>query len=180
MSMPEERERRPAQPAVERGIEAVLFGSRWLMAPVYLGLIGGLIVLLVKFVQYLVELVMHVPTMTGDETIVGVLKLVDLSLMGSLVLMVMFSGYENFVSTFDNVDHSDKPSWLGHIDFTDLKLKLMGSIVAISAIKLLESFMNAEHATDRELGWDVGIHMAFVVSGLLLALMDRLSTKHHG
>jgi len=78
------------------------------------------------------------------------------------------------------VDHSDKPSWLGHIDFTDLKLKLMGSIVAISAIKLLESFMNAEHATDRELGWDVGIHMAFVVSGLLLALMDRLSTKHHG
>ncbi len=179
MSVLEERERRPAQPAIERGIEAVLFGSRWLMAPIYLGLIGGMVVLLAKFVQYLVELAMHVPTATGDDTIVGVLKLVDLSLMGSLVLMVMFSGYENFVSTFNNVAHADKPSWLGHIDFTDLKLKLMGSIVAISAIKLLESFMNASTLTDRELGWDVGIHMAFVVSALLLALSDRLSTKGH-
>ena len=178
--MLEERKRRPPRPPIERGIEAVLFGSRWLLAPIYLGLAGGLVVLLVKFVQDLVELIMHVPTATGDQTIVGVLTLVDLSLMGSLVLMVMFAGYENFVSKFDDVEHSDKPSWMGHVDFADLKLKLMGSIVAISAIKLLESFMNASHLTDRELGWSVGIHMAFVVSGVLLAVMDRLPAKGHG
>jgi uncharacterized protein (TIGR00645 family) len=178
--MLEERKRRPAQSPVERGIEAVLFGSRWLMAPIYLGLVGGLVVILAEFVQDLAKLILHVPTATSDETIVGVLTLVDLSLMGSLVLMVMFAGYENFVSKFEGVDHVDKPSWMGHIDFADLKLKLMGSIVAISAIKLLESFMNAAHESDRELGWSVGIHMAFVVSGVLLAVMDRLPAKDHG
>lgn len=175
-----ERESRPVHSPVERGIEATLFASRWLLAPVYLGLVGGLLVILVKFVQDLVELIVHVSSSTGDETIVGVLTLVDLSLMGNLVLMVMFAGYENFISKFDDVDHRDKPSWMGHVDFGDLKLKLMGSIVAISAIKLLESFMNAEHLSDRELAWSVGIHMAFVVSGLLLALMDRLPAKGHG
>lgn len=178
--MSEERAQRPALSPIERGIEAVLFGSRWLLAPVYLGLAGGLVIILIKFVQDLVELCLHIPSATGDETIIGVLTLIDLSLMGSLVLMVMFSGYENFVSKFEGVDHADKPSWMGHVDFTDLKLKLMGSIVAISAIKLLESFMNTEHLSDRELGWSVGIHMAFVVSGLLLAVMDRISAKDHG
>lgn len=171
---------RPAHSRIERGIETTLFGSRWLLAPVYLGLIGGLAVILIKFVQELVELARHVPSSSGDEIIVGVLTLVDLSLMGSLVLMVMFAGYENFVSKFDDVEHRDKPSWMGHVDFSDLKLKLMGSIVAISAIKLLESFMNAADLTDRVLGWSVGIHMAFVVSGVLLALMDRLPAKGHG
>jgi len=175
-----EGEQRPVHSPVERGIEATLFASRWLLAPVYIGLVGGLVVILVKFVQDLVELVIHVPSSTGDQTIVGVLTLVDLSLMGSLVLMVMFAGYENFVSKFDDVDHRDKPSWMGHVDFSDLKLKLMGSIVAISAIKLLESFMNIEHLSNRELGWGVGIHVTFVVSGVLLAVMDRLPTKGHG
>jgi len=175
-----EGEQRSVHSPVERCIESTLFASRWLLAPVYIGLVGGLVVILVKFVQDLVELVIHVPTATGDQTIVGVLTLVDLSLMGSLVLMVMFAGYENFVSKFDDVDHRDKPSWMGHVDFSDLKLKLMGSIVAISAIKLLESFMNIEHLSNRELGWGVGIHMAFVVSGVLLAIMDRLPTKGHG
>ncbi len=178
--MSEERKHRPVQSLAERGIEAVLFGSRWLLAPVYLGLVGGLFLILVKFVQELVELVLHIPTATSDETIVGVLMLVDLSLTSSLVLMVMFAGYENFVSRFQGVDHADKPSWMGHIDFADLKLKLMGSIVAVSAVKLLESFMNSEHLTNRELGWSVGIHMAFVVSGVLLAVMDRLPVKDHG
>ncbi len=178
--MLDERKQHPAQSAVERGIEAVLFGSRWVLAPVYLGLVGGLLVILGKFVQYLVELVLQTPAATSDDTIIGVLKLVDLSLMGNLVLMVMFAGYENFVARFRSVDQVDKPSWMGHVDFTDLKLKLMASIVAISAIQLLESFMNVSHETDRELGWSVGIHMAFVASGLLLAVTDRLSTKDHG
>jgi uncharacterized protein (TIGR00645 family) len=116
-------------------------------------------------------------TTSADDTIVGVLGLIDLSLMGSLIVMVMFAGYENFVSKLDIEDHSDKPSWMGHVDFSDLKIKLMASIVAISAIHVLESFMNVEHLADRELAWSVGIHMSFVLSALLLAVMDRLSDK---
>jgi uncharacterized protein (TIGR00645 family) len=164
----------------ERTVEYVLFTSRWLLAPIYLGLVAGLAVLLIKFVQHTIELVLHALTSDGDATIVGVLALIDLALMGSLVLMVMFAGYENFVSKLDLAGHRDKPGWMGHVDFSDLKLKLMGSIVAISAIQVLESFMNVTRLSDRELAWSVGIHMAFVVSGVLLAVMDRMSGKSHG
>ena len=165
------------RPLVERIVERTIFTSRWLLAPIYVGLAAGLVVLLIKFVQRAVALLTHVLTTDGDNTIVGILALVDLALMGSLVVMVMFAGYENFVSKLDLGSHKDRPSWMGHVDFSDLKLKLMASIVAISAIHVLESFMNVEHLSDRELGWSVGIHMAFVVSGMLLAIMDRISTS---
>lgn len=171
--------RRPRPPIAERMVEHVLFTSRWLLAPIYLGLVAGLAVLLVKFGQHTVELITHVLTTSGDETIVGVLALIDLALMGSLVVMVMFAGYENFVSKLALAGHKDKPGWMGHVDFSGLKLKLMASIVAISAIQVLESFMNVAHLSDRELAWGVGIHMAFVASGVLLAVMDRLSSKTH-
>lgn len=166
-------------PLAERLIEQVLFTSRWLLVPIYVGLAAGLVVLLVKFVQRAAELLSHVLTTDGDNTIVGILALVDLALMGSLVVMVMFAGYENFVSRLDLAGHKDKPGWMGHVGFSDLKLKLMASIVAISAIHVLESFMNVGHLSDRELAWGVGIHLAFVVSGVLLAVMDRLTEKTH-
>jgi uncharacterized protein (TIGR00645 family) len=124
---------------VERIIEWLIFGSRWLLAPIYVGLAAALVVLAIKFVQHAVELLMHVLTTDGDDTIIGILALIDLALMGSLVLMVMFAGYENFVSKLDLAGHKDKPSWMGHVGFGDLKLKLMASIVAISAIQVLES-----------------------------------------
>jgi uncharacterized protein (TIGR00645 family) len=164
---------------VERVVERVIFTSRWLLAPIYMGLAAGLLVLLVNFVQLTIALVTHAFTTNGDDTIVGILALVDLALMGSLVVMVMFAGYENFVSKFDLIGHKDKPAWMGHVGFGDLKIKLMASIVAISAIHVLEGFMNVAHLSDRELAWSVGIHMAFVVSGLLLAIMDRLTAKPH-
>jgi uncharacterized protein (TIGR00645 family) len=164
-------------PLIERVVEQTIFASRWLLAPIYIGLAAGLLVLLVKFVQRTTALLTHVLTTDGDNTIAGILALVDLALIGSLVVMVMFAGYENFVSKLDLAGHKDKPGWMGHVGFGDLKLKLMASIVAISAIHVLESFMNVERLSDRELGWSVGIHMAFVVSGLLLALMDRLTVK---
>lgn len=169
----------PPHPLAERIVERAIFASRWLLAPIYLGLIGGLLVLLVKFVQETVELLRHVLTADGDNTIVGVLGLIDLSLMGGLVLMVMFAGYENFVSRLDVSGDKDRPEWMGHVGFGDLKLKLMGSIVAISAIHVLENFMNLGHLSDRDLAWAVGIHMSFVVSGVLLALMDRLGGRDH-
>ncbi|HEY0185022.1 MAG TPA: TIGR00645 family protein [Rhodopila sp.] len=165
----------PRHHFVERVIEQSIFASRWLLAPIYVGLAAGLAVLLTKFVQHAMELLMHVLTTDGDRTIVGILSLVDLALMGSLVVMVMFAGYENFVSKLDLAAHKDKPSWMGHVGFGDLKLKLMASIVAISAIHVLENFMNIDRLSDRELAWSVGIHLTFVASGLLLAIMDRLT-----
>ncbi len=170
----------PPHPLAERVVESVLFASRWLLAPIYIGLIAGLLVLVIKFGQYTVGLVGHVLASPGNDAIVEVLGLVDLALMGGLVVMVMFAGYENFVSKFDLQGHRDRPDWMGHVDLSDIKLKLMASIVAISAIHVLENFMNVEHLDDRTLAWGVGIHLTFVVSGVLLAVMDRLSGKGHG
>jgi uncharacterized protein (TIGR00645 family) len=170
----------PASWSLERNVELLIFSSRWLLAPVYLGLAAALVVLLIKFCQRAVDLAAHMLTMKSDDTIVGVLGLIDLTLMGSLVVMVMFAGYENFVSKLDLGEHKDKPGWMGKVDFGDLKLKLMASIVAISGIHVLEDFMNIAGVSDRELTWTVGIHMAFVVSGVLLAVMDRLTAKPHG
>ncbi len=166
-------------PFIERSIEQVIFSARWLLAPIYLGLIAGLIALLVKFAQKTFELMLNIGTSSGDDAIIGVLGLVDLALVAGLVLMVMFAGFENFVSKFDLGEHVDQPAWMGRVDMSDLKLKLMASIVAISAIHVLESFVNIEHLTDRELGWSVGIHVTFVVSAVLLAVMDWLSGEKH-
>ncbi len=163
----------------EHTLERVIFGSRWLMAPFYLGLIVCLAVLLVKFVQELVHIVPGVLTMRETDVILAVLTMVDLSLAGNLLLMVIFAGYENFVSRIDVADEKDRPEWMGKVDYSGLKLKLVASIVAISAIHLLKSFMDVSEKTDRELAWLVGIHMAFVVSGVLLAWMDKLTASHH-
>lgn len=160
--------------AVERGLETLLFSSRWLMAPFYLALVVGLVALLIKTAQHTWHFVGHVVTSSESELILGLLTLVDLSLTGSLILIVIFSGYENFVSRIDAADHADWPEWMGKIDFTGLKLKLLSSIVAISAIQLLRAFLDLKNVTDRDLVWQVGIHVVFVVSGLLLALTDRI------
>lgn len=168
--------KRPA-PRIERVFENVIFGSRWLLAPFYLGLALSLCILLVKFVQQAIGLLMHAVSTDGSEVIVGILALIDLSLMANLLLMVIFAGYESFVSRLDVDGQQDRLGWMGQIGFGDLKLKLMASIVAISAIHLLEAFMNTEHLTDRKLAWLVGIHMAFVTSGVLLALMDRAAGR---
>jgi uncharacterized protein (TIGR00645 family) len=161
--------------AIERGI----FASRWLLAPMYLGLAVSLLLLLGKFVQETVELARHTGTEDVHKLITGILSLVDLSLMGNLVVMVMFAGYENFVSRFEEVTKGNRPDWMGKVGFGALKLKLMTSIIAIAAIHMLEDFMHVAEIDNRELGWGVGILLAFVVSGLLLALMDRLSGSGH-
>jgi uncharacterized protein (TIGR00645 family) len=155
-------------------IERSIFNSRWLLAPIYLGLALSLMLLLIKFVQKSYAMVVHAFTISSDDTIVGILSLVDLSLMGNLLLMIMFGGYQNFVSQLDFDGHKDKPDWIGHVGFGELKLKLMASIVAISAIELLKNFMNVEQVSNHDLGWSVGIHVTFVLSAVLLALMDAL------
>ena len=167
----------PLVARAERMFENVIFGCRWLLAPFYLGLAVSLIALLIKFVQQAVELLVHAISTDGSEITVSILALIDLSLMANLLLMVIFAGYESFVSRLDVEGQQERLSWMGQIGFGDLKLRLMASIVAISAIRLLEAFMDAAKITDRELAWLVGIHMAFVTSGLLLAVMDRAAGR---
>jgi len=162
---------------VEHAIERTLFLSRWLMAPFYLGLGLALMILLYEFGRQMMHLAHVVTGPEHDDIIIGILALIDLSLMGNLLLMVMFAGYESFVSKLNLSDHSDRLDWMGQIGFGDLKLKLTTSIVAISAIRLLETFMDIEKVSDRELAWTVGIHATFVLSALVLATMERLMHK---
>lgn len=167
---------------IEHKLESTIFNSRWILAPFYLGLVVCIILLLVKFLQELLHLSLSIYTISESETITGILTLVDMSLVASLLLMIVFSGYEIFVSKIDVANHKDRPDWMGKIDFTGLKLKVIGAIVAISAIELLKTFVQIPEApTDsdtRVLMWKVIIHMTFVVSGVLFALMDRISPSH--
>src|SRR5215468_8397976 len=117
--------------------------------------------------------------MTGDEMIVQILTLVDAALIGALLLIIGFAGYENFVSKIGTGDHEDRPAWMGKVGFSDLKIKLMGAIVAISAVELLKAFINVEEFSPQILRWKVIIHLTFVVSGVLFAVTDRL-TEHKG
>ena len=168
------------KPAFERYLELGLFRSRWLMAPFYVGLVVALAALVVVFANEAIHELSHVFTMSPEEAILMVLSLIDLSLAGNLLLIVIFSGYENFVSKIDTGDDEDRPAWMGTVDFSGLKMKLIASIVAISAIALLRAFMRlseGEAIEDRTLGWLVGIHLTFVISGVFLALMDWLAAK---
>ncbi|MEO2044816.1 MAG: TIGR00645 family protein, partial [Nitrospinaceae bacterium] len=126
---------------IESFLEKFIFNSRWLLAPFFIGLVISITLLLVKFTQELVHLTAHVITSSGSEVIIGVLALIDTTLIGSLLLMIIFSGYEIFVSKIDVGNHSDRPDWMGKVDFSGLKLKVIGAIVAISAIDLLQTFM---------------------------------------
>jgi uncharacterized protein (TIGR00645 family) len=169
--------------AIENLLEVLIFNSRWLLAPFYLGLVAGIFMLLVKFTQELFHVIPNLFTSSESEVVLAVLSLVDLSLVANLLLIVIFSGYENFVSRIGTAGHEDWPEWMSKIDFTGLKLKLLSSIVAISAIQLLRAFMDINKTSDRELMWSVIIHVVFVSSGLLLALTDSLSehpTKDKG
>jgi len=168
------------KPRAELILEQWLFRARWLMAPFYVGLVVALAGLLVVFARETWAEMAHVVDMKGDDAILMALSLIDMSLAANLLLIVIFSGYENFVSKIDTGGDEDRPGWMGTVDFSGLKMKLIASIVAISAIALLKAFMKAaegEAIDDRHLAWLVGIHITFVVSGAILALMDWLSSR---
>lgn len=165
---------------IEHGLEVIVFNSRWLLAPFFLGLIVSIILLFVKFSQELFHLSAHVVATAESEVIIGILTLVDITLVGSLLMMIIFSGYEIFVSKIGAADHPDRPDWMGKVDFSGLKLKVIGAIVAISAIELLKTFVEIPHEPGdgevRMLTWKVVIHMAFVLSGVFFALTDRIAS----
>lgn len=163
---------------MERLIERSLFASRWLMAPMYLGLVGALAILVWIFAIEIWTFALTIPTMTVNDAILGVLALIDLSLAANLLMIVIFSGYENFVSRLEIVDHKDRPEWQGEVDFAGLKLKLVASIVAISGIHLLKVFMDVSKYSPDHIRWMITIHLVFVASGVLLAAMDWIA--NHG
>ncbi|MBI5461751.1 MAG: TIGR00645 family protein [Gammaproteobacteria bacterium] len=162
---------------LERLIENTLYASRWLLAPVFLGLSFALLALGIKFFQEIVHLLPTVMQMSESDLVLTILALVDLSLVGSLLVMVMFSGYENFVSELTIKEGGEKLGWLGKLDAGTLKLKVAASIVAISSIHLLRIFVNAHQIPDNKLMWYVILHMTFVLSAFIVAYMDKLS-KH--
>jgi len=166
---------------LEFAIERILFAARWILAPFYLGMGLALVAILVEFVHELAQELSHVTAMDGEQVILLALSLIDLSLTGNLLLIVMLAGYENFVSRIHIDRHEDRPSWMGTVDFSNLKIKLIASIVAISAIALLRAFLPLGDATEpvdpARLRWMVTIHLTFVASGVLLAAMDWVTCK---
>ena len=168
---------------IEATLESWVFRARWLLAPFFVGLLLAIIALLFKFLKALWTLAMQVFTLSADETIIAILSLVDSALIAALLLIIGFSGYENFVSKIATGEHEDRPAWMGKVGFSDLKIKLMGAIVAISAVELLKAFIDVGKdpaLTWDMLAWKVGIHLTFVVSGVLFAITDRITESKGG
>lgn len=160
---------------MERIIETLMLRSRWLLAPVYLGLSLALIALMIKFFQEVFHLFLHIFSSSEAEVILIVLALIDIALVGGLLVMVMMSGYENFVSALDTNDGDEKLNWLGKMDSSSLKMKVAASIVAISSIHLLKVFMNIDNINPDTLFWYVVVHLTFVASAFAMGVLDRVT-----
>ena len=162
---------------MEKFAESLLYASRWILAPIYMGLSLALVLLALKFFEEVAHSFPLVFSMSESDLVLVVLSLIDMALVGGLLVMVMFSGYENFVSQIDIKEGAEKLSWLGKLDAGSLKQKVAASIVAISSIHLLKAFMNAEEINNEKLMWFVIIHMTFVLSAIGMAWVDRMN-KH--
>jgi uncharacterized protein (TIGR00645 family) len=174
----EQRPRSKNALALEHASEVFLFSSRWLLAPLYIGMVVALVAIGIKFFQELWHLISHVVSASADDLVLSVLALLDLALLGNLVIIVIFAGYENFVSKIAVARNAeDRPTWMGHIDFSGLKMKLIGSIVAISAIGLLQDFTEVGKFTPEEQFWRLMLHLTFLLSGVGFAFMDWLGEK---
>ncbi|MBV1875755.1 MAG: TIGR00645 family protein [Cycloclasticus sp.] len=164
-------------PRIEHHLEKLLYASRWLLAPIYLGLSLALILLSIKFFQEALHFFPVILSTTESDMVLVILSLVDMSLVGGLIIMVMLSGYENFVSRIDIAEGEEKLSWLGKLDSGSLKQKVAASIVAISSIHLLQKFMNAEHIANDKLMWFVILHITFVLSAIGMAWVDKMNQR---
>ena len=160
---------------MEKTLERLMYATRWLLAPIYLGLSLVLILLAIKFFEHLFHVFPVILETSEADLVLLTLSLVDLALVGGLIVMVMFSGYENFVSQLDIGEGAEKLNWLGKMDTTSLKNKVAASIVAISSIHLLKIFMDAQNIEDNKLMWYVIIHLTFVLSAFGMGILDRLT-----
>ncbi|BDF94465.1 MULTISPECIES: TIGR00645 family protein [Pseudoalteromonas] len=164
---------------LEKFVESFIFRARWLLAPFFIGLLVAIILLLLKFFKYLYHMALNTFSATNEQLLVGILTLVDTALLAGLLLIIIFSGYENFVSKLNIGNHEDRPAWMGKVGFSGLKMKLISAIVAISAVELLKVFISSPSHTSDELMWKVVIHVTFVISGVLFALTDFINSKTH-
>jgi len=162
---------------MERIVESTMYASRWLLAPIYMGLSLAVLLIGVKFFQEAAHIFPIILSMKEADLVLVILSLVDMALVGGLLVMVMLSGYENFVSTIDLKEGQEKLSWLGKLDSGSLKQKVAASIVAISSIHLLKAFMAVQNIANDKLMWYVIIHMTFVLSALGMAYVDKIN-KH--
>ena len=163
---------------IEEIVEKVLFGGRWLLAPLYVGLLLSLVPLIYRFFIEFLHLMEGVATLEMQEITLKILELLDVVLLGNLIIIVIFAGYENFVSKINvAADSVDRPHWMGRVDYSGLKIKLIGSLVAISVIELLKDFMMEGAYDDKTQMWRIIIHITFVISGVLFALMDFIADK---
>jgi uncharacterized protein (TIGR00645 family) len=164
---------------LEQSLEKMIFAARWLLAPLYVGLLLALLPILYRFFDAFWHMMTHVRGATTSEVTLQVLELLDTVLLGNLIIIVLFAGYENFVSKITVAEGAkDRPPWMGHVDYSGLKIKLIGSLVAISVIELLKDFMKEGTFDANREGWRIGIHMTFVISGVLFALMDMMADRH--
>ncbi|MCC4263888.1 TIGR00645 family protein [Oceanimonas baumannii] len=160
---------------MEKQIEKLMYASRWIMAPIYLGLSLVLLALGIKFFQEIFHILPNVLQMKEVDLVLVTLSLIDITLVGGLIIMVMFSGYENFVSQLDVDENDDKLGWLGKLDAGSLKNKVAASIVAISSIHLLKIFMNTENISNDKILWYLLIHITFVLSAFAMGYLDKLT-----
>ncbi|MFQ2637230.1 TIGR00645 family protein [Aeromonas caviae] len=162
---------------MEKAFEKLMYSSRWIMAPIYLGLSLVLVTLGVKFFQEIFHIIPNIWKIKEVELVLVTLSLIDIALVGGLIVMVMFSGYENFVSRLDVGDNDDKLGWLGKLDAGSLKNKVAASIVAISSIHLLKVFMNTENIPNDKIKWYLLIHITFVLSAFAMGYLDKITRK---
>jgi uncharacterized protein (TIGR00645 family) len=163
---------------IQRNLSRAMFAARWIMAPIYIGLLVALVLVVVKFVQKLAEAIPGFLMLPINETIILILTLIDLSLVANLVVIVIFAGWENFVGRLLASHSADGPGWLGGVDFATVKLRLIGSVVAIAAIQILETFVHIDERKSQDTAWQLAILLGIGLVGVLLALADRLSETH--
>ncbi|MBK8553255.1 MAG: TIGR00645 family protein [Ignavibacteria bacterium] len=167
------------QKKIEAVFETIIFASRWIQAPLYAGLIVGGILYAYKFTVELIHLVIHADEITESQMLLGVLTLVDITMVANLLVMVIIGGYSTFVSKMNIDSHEDKPEWLQKIDAGTLKVKLAASLVGVSGIHLLHIFINIKNQNKEDVMWQVIIHFVFLISTIMLAYSDKLLQKKH-
>lgn len=164
---------------IEHFLERLIFAGRWLLAPLYLGLLATLLPILYRFYHSFWHMISHITSLSSSQITLQVLELLDTVLLGNLIIIILFAGYENFVSKISVAEGAkDRPHWMGHVDYSGLKIKLIGSLVAISVIELLKDFMQEANFDAKREGWRIGIHITFVISGVLFAVMDNIADRH--
>lgn len=159
---------------LEQILEMLIFWSRWLQAPLYAGLIAGGILYAYKFTKELIHLYATIETITETELMLGVLTLVDITMVANLIVMVIIGGYSTFVSKMDIEGHEDRPEWLKKVDAGTLKVKLAGSLVGVSGIHLLQTFINIDQKNMEHVKWQVAIHLVFLLSSIMLAYSEKI------